>query len=191
MSGFQAVGLFLVSLLFTIIIFTLWFRMAFRYLRISAVNPLSQIVFKLTNPILLPLHKLFKLSYKPSLRYDWMAFLVLIFVEFIKITLISFIAFKAMMPVLYLLIYVAADLIIQPCDLLFYLIIIEVVLSWINPHLQHPVLSVIKTINAPFLKFGQLIVPNISGFDFSPFVILIILKVLTLFLRFSLPVNLI
>ena len=187
MSAFQAVGLFLVSLLFTIILFTLWLRIAIRFFKLSAVNPVSQVVYKVTNPILLPLHRVFKVSYKPGNPYDWMAFILIVFVEFLKIAMLSLLAFGTLMPISIFLVYVLSDLVIQPLQFLFYFIIIEVILSWVNPTLHHPVLSIIKTINRPFLQFGRYIIPDISGFDFSPFVVLILLKVITLFIRFSLP----
>ncbi len=190
MSGFQAVALFLVSLVFTVIIFSLWLRMALRFFKISAVNPLSQIIYSLTNPVLLPLHRWFKISYKPSNAYDWMAFIVLTLTELVKIIILSLITLGALMPITFILVYVIADLIVQPCDLIFYLILIEVILSWVSPGLQHPMLQAVKKINAPFLNFGRLIIPDISGFDFSPFVILILLKIITLFVRHSLPLPL-
>ncbi|HFD2358171.1 TPA: YggT family protein, partial [Legionella pneumophila] len=37
------------------------------------------------------------------------------------------------------------------------------------------------------LRLGRIIVPDISGFDFSPFIIMVILKIITLFLSASLP----
>ncbi|KTD25031.1 YggT family protein [Legionella israelensis] len=187
MSGFQAVGLFLVSIFFTLVIFSLWLRIAIRFFRISAINPASQIIYKITNPIVLPLNHIFNIEYKASNRYDWTTFAALVVVEFIKIIIVSLLVFGALIPFTFILVYVLADLIIQPCDLLFYIILIQVVLSWVSPALQHPVLDVIRIITAPFLNFGRKIIPDISGFDFSPFIILIILKVITLFINHSLP----
>lgn len=187
MSGFQAVGLFLVSLFFTLLIFSLWLRMAIRFFRISAINPVSLLIHKITNPLVMPLNSLFNLNYKAANRYEWSALGALVIVEFIKVIMLSLIAFGALMPFTFLIIYVIADLIIQPCDLLFYLILIQVILSWVSPTLQHPVLHVIRSITKPFLAFGRKIIPDISGFDFSPFVILILLKVITLFIGYSLP----
>ncbi|TAL58594.1 MAG: YggT family protein [Legionella sp.] len=187
MSGFTAVGFFIVSLFFSLIIFSLWLRMALRYLRVSSLSPVSQLIHTITNPIIVPINKLFKLQYQPKHRYDYTGFGVLLIVELLKIISLSLLAFHAIIPVTFILVYIVADLIIQPCNLLFYAILIRVIMSFTNPGWQHPVADFLRMLTEPLLIIGRKIVPDISGFDFSPFIILIILKVITLFISASLP----
>lgn len=187
MSGFTAVGFFLTSLFFGVIIFTLWLRIALRYLRVSTLNPFSRLIHSVTDPIVRPFNLLFKQKYHPGQKYDWMAFCVLVLVELIKIICLSLILFHAIIPFVYLILYVLADLIIQPCDLLFYAILIRVIMSYVNPGWQHPIADFLRLLTEPLLILGRKIVPDISGFDFSPFIIMIILKVITLFISASLP----
>lgn len=191
MSGITAVGIFLTSLIFGIIIFTLWLRIALRVLRVSALSPLSQMVLSITDPIIKPVNSLFKLKYQPGQKFDWMAFIILVLVEFLKIICLSLLAFHAIMPIGYLMLYVFADLIIQPCDLLFYAILIRVIMSYLKPDWQHPVADFLKLLTQPLLIWGRKIVPDISGFDFSPFIIMVILKIITLFISAYLPWRLI
>ncbi|KTD31728.1 YggT family protein [Legionella moravica] len=191
MSGFTAVGIFLTSLFFGLVILTLWLRIALRYFKVSALSPLSQVVLSVTDPVIRPIQTLFKLTYQPGQKYDWMAFVILIIVEFLKITILSLLAFHTLIPIGYLLLYIAADLIIQPCDLLFYAILIRVIMSYVKPGWQHPVADFLRLLTEPLLILGRKIVPDISGFDFSPFIIMIILKVITLFISASLPWRLI
>ncbi|RUR19265.1 YggT family protein [Legionella sp. km535] len=191
MSGFTAVGIFLTSLFFGLVILTLWLRIALRYFKVSALSPLSQVVLSVTDPVIRPIQTLFKLTYQPGQKYDWMAFIILIIVEFLKITILSLLAFHTLIPIGYLLLYIAADLIIQPCDLLFYAILIRVIMSYVKPGWQHPVADFLRLLTEPLLILGRKIVPDISGFDFSPFIIMIILKVITLFISASLPWRLI
>lgn len=191
MSGFTAVGIFLTSLFFGLVILTLWLRIALRYFKVSALSPLSQVVLSVTDPVIRPIQTLFKLTYQPGQKYDWMAFIILIIVEFLKITILSLLAFHTLIPIGYLLLYIAADLIIQPCDLLFYAILIRVIMSYVKPGWQHPVADFLRLLTEPLLILGRKIVPDISGFDFSPFIMMIILKVITLFISASLPWRLI
>lgn len=186
MSGLTAVGLFIVSLFFSLLIFSIWLRIALRYFRISTLNPLSQLVYTITNPLVLPLQKLFPTP-KAGQKYDRAAFVALILVEILKIAVISLIAFHNLMSFGYFLMYVIADLIIQPCDLLFFAILIRVIMSFVNPNWQGPIADFLRIITEPLLKWGRKIVPNISGFDFSPFIILMLLKVITLFINANLP----
>lgn len=187
MSGITAVGIFLTSLVFGILIFTLWLRIALRFFRVSALSPLSQVVLSITDPIIKPLNTLFKLKYLPGQKYDWMAFVILVLVEFLKIICLSLLAFHMIMPIGYIVLYVFADLIIQPCDLLFYAILIRVIMSYVKPDWQHPVADFLRLLTQPLLIMGRKIVPDISGFDFSPFIIMVILKIITLFISAYLP----
>ncbi|CAM2970341.1 YggT family protein [Legionella worsleiensis] len=191
MSGFTAVGIFLTSLFFGVVIFTLWLRIALRYCKFSALSQFSQLILSLTEPVIRPINTLFRLKYQPGQRYDWMAFTLLVIVEFLKILVLSLLAFHNLMPVQYILLYVVADLIIQPCDLLFYALLIRVIMSYVKPGWQHPVGDFLRVLTQPLLVLGRKIIPDISGFDFSPFVIMILLKVITLFVSASLPWRLI
>ena len=191
MAGFTAVGLFLVSLFFGFVIFILWLRIALRYLRISAINPLSRLSHSISDPIIQPINHLFQLKYQPGQKYDWIAFIVLVFIEIIKIISLCFLMYHVMIPFTYLLLFVAADLIIQPCDFLFYAILIRVIMSYVNPGWQNPIADFLRMLTQPLLILGRKIVPDISGFDFSPFIIMIILKIITLFITASLPLRLI
>jgi YggT family protein len=79
------------------------------------------------------------------------------------------------------------DLIAQPCNILFYALLIRVILSWVSPHLQHPLSSLLFMITEPMLKWIRGYIPPIAGLDFSTLVIMILLKVITLFVTASLP----
>jgi len=190
MSGLQAVGYFLIALLFGFLIFCLWARLAFSYLRISALNPIALLIHQVTDPLLLPLQKLF--PFKSNPRYDWRAAVLLLIVEILKGITLSILAYGTLISWIWLILYVVADLIIQPCNLLFYAILIRVLMDWINPQgIQHPISYILHALTNPLLKFGQSILPNISGFDFSPLIVMLILKIITLFIEHSLPWHLI
>lgn len=191
MSGFIAVGHFLVSLLFSLVLLLLWARMFLRFCKISPLHSIYKMVKTFTDPLVKPLEGLFTSKKTKPSRYDWPCFIVIVIAEIIKFTLLSFLLYKVMMPLSYLILFVFADLIVQPCNLLFYIILIRVIMSWVNPSWHHPVVDVMKKITDPLLAFGRSLIPDISGFDFSPFIILILLKVITLFMSASLPIRLI
>lgn len=190
MSGFTAVGFFLVTLILGMVILSLWLRIALRYLRVSSLNQLNMLITAITNPLIKPIQLLSQYQYKPGQYYDWLAFAVLVAIECIKICLLSLLVFKQLMPLTLVVIYVLADLIIQPCNILFYAILIRVIMSYVNPQWQHPLADFLRILTQPLLILGRKIIPDISGFDFSPFVIMIILKIITLFISASLPLNL-
>jgi YggT family protein len=161
--------------------------MALRYFRISALNPLSQLIHTITTPLIEPIQLVVKQKPKPGDLYDIPAIILLVLVELIKIILISLIVFHGIMNLGYLILYVLADLILQPCDLLFFAILIRLIMSFVNPAWNGPIADFLRILTEPLLKLGRKIIPDISGFDFSPFIILMILKVITLFINANLP----
>ena len=191
MSGLLAVGYFLFVLFFSLLTFVLWIRITLRYFRISALHPMSQGINKLTNPVIMPLAQLFTTPKKRLNRYDWPCFSVLVVIELLKFTALDLLFLRASLPWVFVPLYAAADIIVQPCNLLFYAILARVILSFANPNWQHPLADLLRLVTDPLLHLGRKIIPDISGFDFSPYIMLVILKIITLFISASLPLHLI
>jgi YggT family protein len=63
-------------------------------------------------------------------------------------------------------------------DVFFYAILLQVILSWVNP--QSPISSVLNSLTKPVLAPIQRILPNAAGMDFSPIVALILIQMLNI-----------
>ncbi len=61
-------------------------------------------------------------------------------------------------------------------DVFFYAIMLQVILSWVNPHT--PIAAVLDSLTRPILAPIQRFLPMASGIDFSPIVALIFLQML-------------
>jgi YggT family protein len=61
-------------------------------------------------------------------------------------------------------------------DLFFYAILLQVILSWVNPH--SPISSTLNSLTKPILAPIQRILPATAGMDFSPIVALIFIQML-------------
>ncbi|MBA2650824.1 MAG: YggT family protein [Tatlockia sp.] len=191
MSGFTVVIHFLVTLFFSLVLFLLWGRIFLRYFKISSLHPISQSINSLVDPFIRPITNRLSAKTKRPSRYDLACFMLIIIVEIVKYIILSFLLYHTMMPLGYLILFVIVDLVVQPCNLLFYLILIRVIMSWVNPNWRNPLEEVIRAITNPILAFGRSFIPVISGIDFSPFIILVILEVITLFMTASLPIRLV
>ena len=191
MNALMTVLYFLFSLFFNIVIYALWIRLGLHFLKFSTLHPVSQLIYTITNPLVNPIKKLLSKKQQMRTAIDWSTVITLIIMEFLKFVLIGLFFFGQLFPIIYILIFMIADLLVQPLNLLFYMILIRVIMSWIQPDWRHPVNDVLRAFTNPLLRLGHSLVPNISGFDFSPFIILILLKVLTLFISASLPISLI
>jgi YggT family protein len=188
MSGFTSVGYFLFSLFFSLVIFSLWIRFALRYFRVSSLHPVSQTIAKLTNPLINPLDRLFKTSNVRSNPYDWACLTAIIAAELVKFSLLFLFA-SGTFPFPLIMLYTLAELITEPCNLLFYAILIRVIISWINPHLRNPLIELVYIFTEPTLRLARSSIPVVSGIDFSPFVVMVALKIITVFISASLPVS--
>ncbi len=191
MAGFISVGYFLISLFFSLLIFIVWARLGLRYCRVSALHPINQAIHRFSDPLVSPFQSLLHTKGKRLSRYDWPCFTVLVIIEFAKFIAFGYLLLGTMMPVLLLCAYVVADLIVQPCDLLFYAILIRVIMSWVNPRWQHPIADILYLVTEPLLKRAKRLIPDIAGFDFSPILAMLFLKIITLFISSSLPLHLI
>ena len=61
-------------------------------------------------------------------------------------------------------------------DVFFYAILLQVILSWVNP--QSPISSVLNHLTKPILAPIQRIIPVANGMDFSPIVALILIQMI-------------
>ena len=61
-------------------------------------------------------------------------------------------------------------------DVFFYAILLQAILSWVNPH--SPIASVLDSLTKPILAPIQRILPVAGGMDFSPIVALILIQMI-------------
>ena len=73
----------------------------------------------------------------------------------------------------------------------FYVIIVSVILSWLQPRGGTPLAEIATALSEPLLRLARRYIPPIGGMDFSPLVLIILLQlikmiVVTPLLSFSL-----
>ncbi len=70
--------------------------------------------------------------------------------------------------------------------LLFWIILIRVLLSWVSPDPYNPLVRALYQISDPVLRPAQRLIPPIGGLDLSPIVVLLAIELLRIFLVNSL-----
>ena len=73
-------------------------------------------------------------------------------------------------------------------DVFFYAILLQVILSWVNP--QSPVSGVLQSLTEPLLAPIRRLLPTASGLDFSPLVVLILIQMINISIVKTLETNL-
>jgi YggT family protein len=80
------------------------------------------------------------------------------------------------------LILALASLLILIINILFWAIIIQVVLSWVNPDTRHPVVVLVYQLTEPIMRPARGLLPPISGLDLSPILVIIGLQLIKILL---------
>jgi len=164
---------FLISTLFSLYILLVMLRFLLQLVRADFYNPLSQFIVKLTNPPLRPLRR-----FIPGWRgLDIASLLLMLLLQFLSSTLVIALAGQPLEPV-GLLIVSLAQLVDSGFNVFIFAILIQVVLSWVNPGAHSPISSLLFSLTRPVLGPAQRLLPPIGGIDLSPLVALLGLQVL-------------
>jgi YggT family protein len=159
-------------------------RLMLQWRRVPFVSPLYDFVLKLTNWAVLPLRRVI-----PGVGgIDWASLVVAFILQLVFFSIVlSLHAAMSLSPLMWKIItevgWTSALFIIslvglfqQIIHLLMLLIILQVVLSWVNPY--SPFAPTLRQLTAPVLTPIQRILPPISGIDLSPLVVFLLLQAL-------------
>ncbi|MEM7207986.1 MAG: YggT family protein [Pseudomonadota bacterium] len=180
--GTQALS-FLLNTVIDLYVMVIALRFVMQAVRADYYNPLAQFVVKASNPPLIPLRRVI-----PGIGGQDIAALMLCLILLIA----KMFLFKALGLSLNaasytlnpasiaapLLVYLAAvDLLALFFNIFFFAIIIQAVISWINPGSYNPVSGLLDSITGPLLRPIRGFVKPVGGLDLSPLVALILLQV--------------
>ena len=168
---FAQIGVFLVDVVASFFVFVLLARFHFQWLRVPFRNPIGEFVLATTSFLVLPARRVI-----PGLAGLDLASLVLAWtIQSLSVWLQAQIIGNE--PALFNVLMVAlVDLLRYSIYILVFAVIVQAVLSWINPYT--PVAPAFDTITRPFLRPLRRFIPPLGGVDLTPLVLLVILQVL-------------
>ncbi len=170
-------GTFLVETLGGIVLLVFMLRLLMQLVRADFHNPVSQFVVKVTNPVLIPLRR-----YVPGIAgIDMSSVLVLFVVQYALLFFILMLGGASFFPV-GMLVITFAKLIGLVITIFTFSILIQVILSWVNPSSYNPATTLLYSLNEPILSRARSIIPAFQGFDLSPIVAMIGLQLLKMLL---------
>lgn len=171
MSGMNDAILFLITTLFDIYLFILVVRVLLAYAGSNYFDPIIQFVVKCTDVIVRPVR-----SVIPNVRGIEVSTILIIFtLELAKYLLVAAISF-GIYSFAGLAIIALADTLKIFLQTMFYAIILQAILSWVQP--GSPINSVLYRINAPIMRPIQRLCPVVGGIDISPIPAMILLQLL-------------
>ena len=164
---------FVINTLFSLYVLALMLRFLLALVRADFYNPVSQFLVRITNPVLLPLRRLI-----PSVGGIDMASLVLILaVQMLGIALILLLRGGGV-GIQALVFISLAEVVDLAFKVFIYGIVIQAILSWVNPGAYNPAVNLLHSLTEPVLRPARRLLPPISGLDLSPLLAILGLEVL-------------
>jgi len=169
--------IYLVSTITDLYVAAILLRLLLQWVKADFYNPLSQLLVKVTNPVLVPARRII-----PSIGpLDTASVVVMFLLELLQLIIISQIS-QSDFALSFLLVFAVKKLVFTLLMTYFVLIIAKVIISWIASQSRHPIIPLIYQLTDPVLKPFSKLLPPMGGFDLSPLFALIALRFLLLLL---------
>ena len=162
---------FLIENLFGLYILLVMLRFLLQWARADFYNPVSQFIVKATQPALTPLRK-----FIPGFGgLDTAALVFMVILKIVELWLVA--GLQGMSPHIGgLAMLSVAELLSLLIYVFIFSILIQVIISWVNPGMHNPVMGLLHSLSEPLLGPARRVIPPISGLDLSPIIVIIVLQ---------------
>lgn len=164
---------FVINTLFSLYVLALMLRFLLALVRADFYNPVSQFLVRITNPVLLPLRRLIP----PVGGIDMASLVLILAVQMLGIALILLLRGGGI-GVQALVFISLAEVVDLSFKVFIYGIVIQAILSWVNPGAYNPAVNLLHSLTEPVLRPARRLLPPISGLDLSPLLAILGLEVL-------------
>lgn len=179
MMSLKLALIFIINFVFDVYIYILILRLFMQKFHASWHNPFTQLIVKLTNPLVRPLRRII-----PGFKgYDLAIVVLCLLLEFIQVWLLMWLQLGELAGILGTLVVGVAQFATKVVNLFLVVTIIAAILSWFPQLRSNPAVEIVFILSEPLLLFVRRFLKPISGFDFSPIVIIlacILIKILIL-----------
>jgi YggT family protein len=170
--------LFLIQAAFGFYLLAVMLRFLLQCVRADFYNPLVQFLVRITNPPLWPLRRIVPGYHGLDLAAVVLAFVLQLLEVWLVTTLLGQ---RASVGVLLLLAF--GELLKLVINIYLWSVVIQAVLSWVNPDPRHPIIRLLAQLTAPVLRPARRLIPPISGVDLSPILVVVTLIFISLLLQ--------
>ena len=168
---FAQIGVFLIEAVASFFVFVLLARFHFQWLRVPFRNPVGEFVLATTSFMVLPVRRVVPGLAGLDLASLVLAWLVQALGLWLQAQIIG-----AEPPLFNLALVALVDLLRYSLYILMFAVIVQAVLSWVNPYT--PVAPAFDTITRPFLRPLRRFIPPLGGVDLTPLILIVLLQVL-------------
>lgn len=169
--------LFLLQTLLGLLSFAFLLRFYFQLTKVSFQNQVAQVIVTLTNFAVKPFRRMVPSTGKLDLSTLLLAFITQLTLTLCTLLLKGFPMFVVDNKVWAVILGVALIGIVSISITIFlYAILIQAILSWINPHT--PIAPILNSLTSPVLRISRKYIPPAGNFDLSPLVLIIAAQLL-------------
>ena len=167
--------IFLVNIAFSLYMAALFARIILQRLGADYYNPIVQFIVRITDPIVKPLRRLI-----PGVAgWDIAAFLIAVLCAFVNAWIVlSLLGLGGDGPLLAH--FAGTKLLAVLLNLYIFTILIQALMSWLNPGRYNPVAAVLWRMNEPLLRPVRRLLPPFGGFDLSPLIVIVVLEAVSI-----------
>lgn len=184
-NALNNVGIFLIEVLCTIFLYAVLLRFFLQWVKADFYNPLSQLVMRITNPLLKPLRRLIPGFFGLDIASVVLAYIVALIQLILIAILISGFLNISWQSIVFIAVI---KLFLTAINLYIWLIILRAITSWFTQGTYNPVITALYQLTEPLLqKVRKILPPTKSGFDFSPIVIVVIFICIQIFISSVIP----
>lgn len=178
MGALQDIGNLLIQTFFNLYILALLLRLLLQMARGDFYNPISQLLVKITQPVLKPVR-----GFLPSIgSIDTASIVVILLLQIIATTLLVTIQGYPIPNSISLLIWGALGAVGMVINIYFIAILASIILSWIAPGSYNPTILLLHQLTEPVMKPFRKILPAMGGLDLSPIFVFVTINVLQIIL---------
>ena len=171
---FENAGFFLVNTLFNLYIYVVIFRVLLQYYKAPYYNPICAASIQATDFLLKPMRR-----FIPGFRgFDLAGVVLFLFLVFLKIALLALIVVPVFPSLIGFFLWGLASGLKIVINFYFFAIIAQAIMSWVSSLQTHPLFAMLALITQPLLWPIQRRLPRLGGFDLSPLVVLLLLKLI-------------
>ena len=161
-------ALILIEFVFGIAVGLVVLRVLLQLVRANFHNPICQFLYKVSNPILMPLRRIIPAWRRLDLAGVVLAWALLLLKRILVFSLVAAVPSFAGLALIAL-----ADLIGFALMMMLLLIIVRVILSFVASDSYHPVIPLVHQLTEPVLKPVRKRMPALGGLDLSPMIVIL------------------
>ena len=181
MGAGTEISLYLIRNIGALLLLVIVLRGVMHASRVNFYNPISQLIVRVTNPLLTPLRG----ALPAAGRIDWAAVVLAIVIQALILAGIAWLAGDQWsvpgLPTL--LAWGAVGVMGLLVNLYFFIIVAMIIVSWVAAGSRHPAIELIWQISEPVMAPFRALLPNMGGLDLSPILLFFSIQIVQIGLR--------